>query len=65
MSSVPCKTCGTPTHMKGTQLCDPCWEVERRLENYLHRGGTNAREFVASALAQAATEAWTKRKEDT
>lgn len=52
IDTVPCKTCGTLTPMKGTKLCDPCWETERRLEDYLRRGGVNARQFVASALVQ-------------
>lgn len=45
--TVPCETCGTPTHMTGTKRCDDCWEVERRLGEYLRRGGANAREEKA------------------
>jgi hypothetical protein len=33
--TIPCKTCGKPTRMKGTKLCDNCFEVESRLEKYL------------------------------
>jgi hypothetical protein len=51
--TVPCKTCGTPTPMTGTKLCDPCWELEVRLEDYLRRGGTKARVFVYDALYKA------------
>jgi rubrerythrin len=34
IETVPCTTCGTPTRMLGTKLCDPCWEL-RRLEPQL------------------------------
>lgn len=30
--TVPCDLCGTPTPMTGTRRCDPCWELERRVE---------------------------------
>jgi hypothetical protein len=33
--TVPCKFCGDPTPMLGTKLCDGCWEVSRRLEEFL------------------------------
>lgn len=26
---VPCKHCGIMTTMIGTQMCDPCWHVDR------------------------------------
>ena len=29
LETVPCKNCGTPTRMLGTQQCDPCWEERR------------------------------------
>lgn len=29
--TVSCKLCGHPTHMLGTKLCDPCWELEVRI----------------------------------
>lgn len=32
---VPCKYCGKPTPMTGTELCDPCWEVESKVEYFL------------------------------
>lgn len=48
--TVPCKTCTTPTPMTGTKLCDACWEVERRLADYLREGGDKARKFVEDAL---------------
>jgi hypothetical protein len=29
--TTPCKYCGKQTPMLGTKLCDPCWELERRI----------------------------------
>jgi len=29
--TVPCKWCSTATRMTGTRMCDPCWELERRI----------------------------------
>jgi hypothetical protein len=29
--TTPCKYCGKPTPMLGTKLCDPCWELEKRI----------------------------------
>jgi len=46
--TIPCKTCGKPTPMLGTKLCDPCWEVETRLPGYLNN--ENAIQFVSAAL---------------
>ena len=46
--TVPCKTCGKPTPMLGTKLCDSCWEVETRLSRYLNN--ENAIQFVSAAL---------------
>lgn len=40
-----CKTCGKPTQ---TVTCDSCWEVERRLGNYLKTPGGRA--HVVAAL---------------
>lgn len=31
--TIPCKHCGRPTRMLGTQLCDKCWELERRVQD--------------------------------
>lgn len=28
---VPCRLCGELTMRAQTQLCDPCWELERRV----------------------------------
>lgn len=30
-ATVPCKWCGTPTRMKGTKMCDGCWELDSRI----------------------------------
>lgn len=48
-----CETCNKFTPNLGTKRCDWCWEVERRLEDYLSRGGTEAIAFVIKALAKA------------
>lgn len=29
--TVNCRICGTPTPMLGTERCDRCWELERRI----------------------------------
>jgi hypothetical protein len=29
---IPCKYCGEQTPMLDTKLCDPCWELGRRIE---------------------------------
>jgi len=46
--TISCKTCGKPTEMLGTKLCDGCWEVESRLSSYLTN--QNAIDFVKAAL---------------
>ena len=28
---IPCRLCGKPTPMRGTKLCDGCWELETRI----------------------------------
>ena len=33
--TIPCETCGTPTPFTGTRRCNNCWEVERRLPEYM------------------------------
>jgi hypothetical protein len=49
----PCTTCLQPVNIDGAKLCDACWEVEYRLDSYLHRGQARARQFVAHALGEA------------
>ena len=41
---VPCKLCDAPDGRKGTNLCDGCWEIEHRLDDFLTH--QKAREFV-------------------
>lgn len=31
MNTVPCQWCDTPTTMTGTECCDGCWELSRRI----------------------------------
>jgi hypothetical protein len=57
-----CKVCGRPAgahckqlHDRPTLRCDPCWEVESRLADYLKDGGEKARIFVGLALNEAHT----------
>lgn len=33
--AVPCKICGNPTLNTGTELCNGCWEVQSRIDDYL------------------------------
>ena len=40
--TVPCKICGRPTPMLGTKLCDGCWEVEHRLQDFLRHPNEQA-----------------------
>ena len=47
---IPCKTCGDPTPMLGTKLCDGCWEVESRLPSYMK--SKKGRQFVVETLNQ-------------
>ncbi len=44
-----CRTCGADGDMDGTcQECANCWEVEKRLEDYLR--SQKGRDFVETAL---------------
>ena len=31
--TVPCELCGTQTDYTGTKLCNPCWELNRRIRS--------------------------------
>lgn len=53
METVSCGTCGQKTDFTGTKKCNGCWEVEMRLDQYLAKGGKNARDFVEGALTLA------------
>ena len=46
--TVPCETCSTPTPYERTKRCNNCWEVERRLPDYLR--SPKAWEFVRGLL---------------
>lgn len=32
VETVPCEFCGKPTPMLYTKRCDPCWELEKRIQ---------------------------------
>lgn len=49
-AEVPCRFCGTPTSMLATRLCNNCWEVEHRLDQFLE--SEKAREFIKLKLAE-------------
>jgi hypothetical protein len=46
--TVPCETCGTPTRFTGTRRCNNCWEVERRLPDYMKspKGWAFVRQYI-------------------
>jgi hypothetical protein len=48
---IPCEICGKWTLYMGTRRCNNCWEVERRLDEYLRT--TKGREFVVQKLTSA------------
>lgn len=48
MTTVPCRTCSTPTTYHSTRLCNGCHEVESRLSVYLR--SPVARAFVERTL---------------
>jgi hypothetical protein len=53
---IPCETCGKPTRYLGTKRCDACWEVERRLEDYIKTPGGRA--FVEKLVRQPTLDDW-------
>lgn len=36
---IPCKFCNAETTMLGTELCDPCWELDSRIRNSPDKAG--------------------------
>ena len=46
--TVPCETCGTPTPFTGTRRCNNCWEVERRMPDYMKspKGWDFVRQYI-------------------
>lgn len=55
--AIPCKVCRTLTPMKGTKLCDLCWEVTTRLPTFLTKGSI-AKRFVLKQLAVVEIDIW-------
>lgn len=48
LPTVPCRVCSKPTTATHLKICEPCWEVERRLDDFLqHEEG---RRIVQAAL---------------
>lgn len=47
---IPCCICGDPTFMRGTKLCNGCFEVESRLKSFLQC--KNAIQFVQNTLTE-------------
>lgn len=43
-----CKTCNDPVSIPGAKLCNGCWEVEHRLEEYAK--STNGRRKLVQIL---------------
>ena len=45
---IPCETCGTPTPFTGTRRCNNCWEVERRMPDYMKspKGWDFVRQYI-------------------
>ena len=59
LAGYPTVPCAKPTSMTGTKLCDPCWQLKQRLENYLPLllanpdAARNARRLVLKSLGDA------------
>ncbi len=47
-STVPCVFCGTPTPFRATAKCNNCYEVTKRLEDFLKSNA--GRQHVAAQL---------------
>lgn len=58
-----CETCDGSAAFQGADRCTNCWEVERRLDDYLRSAG--GRKFVAETLLRAPTVVGTALAEDT
>ena len=48
LPTVPCETCSEPTTYTGTKRCNGCWEVERRIQDYIRH--PNGRKFLLQSL---------------
>jgi len=53
-ATLVCATCGAtiPIDQYGTQRCNPCWELESRLDDYLARGQANALLNITNAVGK-------------
>lgn len=49
--------------MLGTKRCNACWELERRLRDYLRKGGVNALRFIEAEVGAVMGFKVTVRKE--
>lgn len=47
---IQCKWCGKPTKMKGTKMCDGCWELDHRI-----RGGLPLAERIIAHYKSVAS----------
>lgn len=50
LQTVACRFCKAPTPMTGTKLCDPCWEVDKRIDWFVRSQG--GRDRVRQALVK-------------
>lgn len=48
--TIPCKICKEPTTFLGTKLCHGCWEVTRRISDFLRRGTHKAVEILIKEI---------------
>ena len=48
--TIPCMFCSDPTRMIGTAMCDGCYEVDKRIDNFVEAGGVRAFERLAEAV---------------
>lgn len=47
---VDCQICGEVTSMIGTKLCDNCWEITKRIDNFLE--SENGKKYIRNKLQQ-------------
>lgn len=51
MDTVPCKYCDKETHCTGTRMCNLCYEVDRRIDQFAR--STGGRERMLRACEDA------------
>jgi hypothetical protein len=64
--TTPCKWCGTPTTMLGTQMCHGCWQLDRSIR-YAPPGALAkmlAEQAILAALPSGEAVAWAQRTTD-